>query len=69
MLGEDGLPGVLAWLHVNDLLLHGPTPEKFGQALTLVIDEYLQVGLICQKKRTIPPSQVMRYYGFDYDTT
>ena len=41
MLGEDGLPGVLAWLHVDDVLLHGPTSEKFGRALTLVMDEAL----------------------------
>ena len=69
MLGEDGLPGVLVWLHVDDLLLHGPTPEKVGRALTLVMDEALRMGLICQKKKTIPPCQVMRYCGFDYDTT
>ena len=69
MLGEDGLPGVLAWLHVDDLLLHGTTSEKVGRALTLGIYEALQMGLIYQKNKMIPPCQVMRSCGFDYNTT
>ena len=57
ILGEDGLPGFLVWLHVDDLILHGPTHVKVDHALTLVMNEALRMGLVYQKKKTVPPSK------------
>ena len=37
-VGGDRVPAVLVWLHVDDLLLHGPTYNKVAKSLTVVMD-------------------------------
>ena len=68
LLDEEGIPCVLPWLHVDDLLLHGPTLSKTTAALNFVMDEALRVGLICQAKKTVLPCQQLCFCSFLYDT-
>lgn len=56
------------WLHVDDYFLHGPTFAKVAAGLIYIIDEMVLLGLVCQKKKTAPPSQFVKLCGFNYDT-
>jgi hypothetical protein len=67
-IGKDGLPKVQAWIHVDDILLHGPTYEKTSRALSHLMDMALRVGLICQAAKTKPPAQIQKFCGFIYNT-
>ena len=69
LMGEDGYAAVLVWLHVDDILLHDPTYNKVAMALTFVMDTALRLGLICQRKKTVPPCQEIKFCGFIYNTT
>jgi hypothetical protein len=60
---------VLLLVHVDDLLLNGPTWAKTAAALTGVMDLALEVGLLFNLKKVVPPSQRVKYCGFIYDTT
>ena len=31
LIGEDGLPAVLLWIHVDDILIHAPTQKSLPQ--------------------------------------
>jgi hypothetical protein len=66
---DDGLPAVLMWVHVDDFMIHGPTWGKTAAALTAVMDLALEVGLLFNPKKVIPPAQRVKYCGFIYDTT
>ncbi|MGH7974468.1 MAG: hypothetical protein ACREBR_02985, partial [bacterium] len=69
LIGRDGLPILLIWIHVDDVFLHGPTAEKLIDGLNHVMNVALRLGLICQAAKTKPPSQTQKFCGFIYDTT
>ena len=69
LIGSDGLPVVLIWLHVDDIFIHSPTLEKLKAALDHIMDITVKLGLICHPSKTSPPSQRVTYCGFEYDTT
>jgi hypothetical protein len=47
LIGSDGLPVCLIWIHVEDIFLHGPTLAKCTSALKKILDLTVLVGLIC----------------------
>jgi hypothetical protein len=69
LLDQTGSLACQAWLHVDDLLIHGPSYEKLCAALTKLFDLLLRLGLICNPTKITPPSQIVKYCGFLYDTT
>ena len=69
LTGPDGFPVVLVWLHVDDLLIHAPTLRKLLAALDHILHTTLKLGLICHPSKTSPPSQRVKYCGFEYDTS
>lgn len=69
LLGPDGLPACILWIHVDDLLVHGPTLAKCIAGLSQLLDLTVQLGFICQRAKTVPPCQRVKYCGFIYDTT
>jgi hypothetical protein len=68
-MGIDGLPACNVWLHVDDLLLHGPTHHKVGSAMSNILDLTVRLGFICNPTKLTPPSQSVKYCGFLYDTS
>ena len=64
----NGVPVVLLWIHVDDILIHGPTQEKLRKALTILLDATVELGLICQSNKTVPPTQKIKFCGFIYNT-
>lgn len=69
VMGADGLPAALMWIHVDDIAIHAPTKAKCKAAVDEFMNAALRVGLICQPCKTRPPSQRQKYCGFIYDTT
>ena len=69
LIGTDGLPAVLIWLHVDDILIHASTREKLVSALNFIMELTVKLGLVCQPCKTAPPSQRVKYCGFEYDTS
>ena len=69
LIGKDGLPAVLLWLHVDDILIHAPSLEKLDLAMAHIYSTILRLGLICKTDKTNPPSQCVTYCGFEYDTS
>ena len=68
-IGDDGLPAALMWAFVDDFKIHAPTKGKLIKALNAFMDQSLRLGYICQKVKTKPPAQSLKYCGFLYDTT
>ena len=66
---EDGLPAVLIYAHIDDYYIHGPTYDKTARALSAFMDKALEVGMLFNPAKVTPPSQVVKYCGFLYDTT
>lgn len=69
LIGKDGRPALLLWIHVDDVFLHGPTEDKVNAGMTHLLDTAVRLGLICQPSKTSPPGQVQKFCGFVYDTT
>jgi len=69
LMGADGLPAAIMWIHVDDIAIHAPTKSKCFKAVNSFMDAALRVGLICQPCKTRPPAQIQKYCGFIYDTT
>jgi hypothetical protein len=67
--GDDGLPAVLIFVHIDDYFLHGPNCEKTNRALSAFMDKVLECGMLFNLSKVMPPAQVMKYCGFLYDTT
>jgi hypothetical protein len=67
-IGTDGLPKVLVWIHMDNIMLHGPTYEKTSRALSHLMEIALRLGLICQLAKTKPPSNSQTFCGFVYHT-
>ena len=53
LLGKDGLPAVLIWLHVDKILIYGSTLGKLEAALNYIMDMTVKLGLICQPCETL----------------
>jgi hypothetical protein len=68
LIGSDGLPVCLIWIHVDDIFLHGPTRAKCTSTLEKVLDPTVLVGLICHLTKLKPPAQIQKCCGFLYDT-
>ena len=69
LIGADGLPVVLIWIHVDDILIHAPTLSKLQRALDHIMHTTIRLGLICHPDKTSPPSQRVKFCGFIYDTS
>jgi hypothetical protein len=68
LIGSDGLPACLIWIHVDYIFLHGPTREKCTSALQKILDLTLLVGLIYHPTKLKPPAQIQKFFGFLYDS-
>lgn len=68
LIGSDGLPALLLWIHVDDVFLHGPTEDKVNAGMTHMLNTAVRLGLICQPAKTSPPAQRQKFCGFVYDT-
>jgi hypothetical protein len=68
LIGPDGEPGVLVWINVNDVFVHGPTHEKLIGSLKYLTDTEVLLGLICQSVNTSPSFQIQKFCGFLYDS-
>jgi hypothetical protein len=68
LTGKDGA-AVRIWVWVDDFLLHGPTHAKTLAALEYFLDTTVKIGMLCHPKKLTPPSQVVKYCGFIFDTT
>ena len=68
LVDSNGIPIVLIWMHVDDVLIHGPTLEKLIEALDLLLDTTVKFGLICQPSKTVAPTQNIKFCGFVYNT-
>jgi hypothetical protein len=68
-LGNDGLPAVLIWAHMDDFLIHGPTYDKACAGLTAFLALTVQLGLLCHPGKLTPPAQVVKYTGLIFDTS
>jgi hypothetical protein len=68
MIGYDGLPACLIWIHVDDIFLHGPTHEKCTSALKEIMDLTVLVGLICHPTKLKLPAEIQKFCGSLYDS-
>jgi hypothetical protein len=68
LIGSDGLPVCLIWIHVDDIFLHGPTRAKCTSALKNILDLTVVVGLICHPTKLKPPAQIQKFCGFLYES-
>jgi hypothetical protein len=68
LVSADGSPAVKIWVWVDDFILHGPSFDKTTQALKFFLDTTVRCGMLCHPKKLIPPSQVVKYCGFLFDT-
>jgi hypothetical protein len=68
LMSVDWLPAGLIWAHCDDFLIHGPTRRKCTQALTAFMDYLVEVGLLCHPGKLTPPSQIVKYTGFLFDS-
>jgi hypothetical protein len=68
LIGSDGLPVCLIWIHVDDIFLHGPTRAKCTSALKKILDLTVLVGLICHPTKLKRTAQIHNFCGFLYDS-
>lgn len=68
LIGEDGMPACLSWLHVDDMLAHGPTFQKCKSGLLAVLDTALQCGLVIAPSKLKRPHLVQLCCGCIYNT-
>jgi hypothetical protein len=66
LIGSDGLPICLIWIHVDDIFPHGPTRAKCTYALKNILDLKVLVGLICHPTKIKPPAQIQKFCWFLY---
>jgi hypothetical protein len=64
LIGSDGLPVCLIWIHVDGIFLHGSTRAKCTFALKNILDLTVLVGLICHPTKLKPPAQMHNVVGF-----
>jgi hypothetical protein len=68
LIGSDGLPACLIWIHLYHIFLHGPTSANFTSLLKKILDLTVLVGLICHPTKLKPPSQIQKLCGFLYES-
>jgi len=68
LLDEHQQPITRFFVHVDDFLIHAPTKNKVVEALDAMMDVALEMGMLCHPKKLVPPSQVVKYTGFLFDT-
>jgi nucleoside recognition membrane protein YjiH len=68
LIRYDGLLVCLIWIHVDDIFLHRPTRAKCTSALKKILDLTVLVGLIYHPTKLKPPSQILFFCGFLYDS-
>jgi hypothetical protein len=66
---KDGHPIPPVFIWVDDFLIHAATRELCTEALNLVMDHLVRLGLLAQKRKVKAPAQSQRFCGFQYDTT
>ena len=54
-------------MHMDDVLIHRPTLGKLIDALDLLLDTTVKLGLICQPKKTVALTQDIKFCGFIYN--
>jgi hypothetical protein len=64
LIGSDGPPRCLIWIHVDNSFLHGRTREKCTSALKKILDLTVLLGLICHPTKLKPPAQIHKFCGF-----
>jgi hypothetical protein len=70
LLGKDGIPAAQVWAHCDDFTIHAPTYEKTREVLCQFLDASVEVGILCHPPgKLIPPSHIVKYTGFLFDTT
>ena len=57
IIGTNGLPIALIWLHENDILIHSPALGMPEKALAHIMLTTIKVRLIRQPSKTFRPSQ------------
>ena len=67
-ISPDGQPASLVFGFVDDFFLHGASRTRVTRALNCFMDYALEVGLLCNPLKVTPPSQVVKYCGFLFDT-
>jgi hypothetical protein len=65
---SDGQPGVKIWVFVDSFAFHCPDYESTCAALRMFFDAAVKVRLLCNPIKCDPPSQIMKYCGFLFDT-
>lgn len=65
----SGEPASHVWLHVDDLMLHGPTFDHVSTILSKILDLTVRLGFICNPVKVTAPCQIIKFCGFLYDTT
>jgi hypothetical protein len=68
LIGSDGLPACLIWIHVDSIFLHVPTRTKCSSALKKILDLTVLAGLIYHPTKLKPPAQIQKLCGFLYDS-
>ena len=66
---DNGNPVAQVYAFVDDFLIHAASWEECAAAMTVFMDLMVRLGMICQKVKTSPPSQIQKYCGFIYDCT
>jgi hypothetical protein len=64
LIGSDGLPVCLIWIHVDEIFLHGPTGAKCTSALKNILDLTVLVGLIFTRLNSNHPPRYIIFEGF-----
>jgi hypothetical protein len=67
IIGSDGLPVCLIWIHVDVICLHGPNRANCASVLKKILDFTVLVGLICHPTKLKPPAQIQNLCRFLYD--
>jgi hypothetical protein len=57
LVGLNGLPALLIWIHVGDIFVHGPSKDKLMGGLKFIMDSVVRLYLICKPIKTSPPCQ------------
>ena len=55
VIGLDGLPAVIVWIHVDNIFIHGPTFAKTMRDQTHLLDMALWCCLVAKPEKTKPP--------------
>jgi len=62
------LPLPIIWIQVDDFLIHAATLEQCINELNDLLEFFLDKGILAHGKKVIPPAQIQRFCGFEFDT-